>query len=130
MPRRTDLSVATMGIDIGKNSSHVVGLDQRGAIVVRQRWTRSQIRARLANVPPCLIGMEACVGWHGHGCLGACSCRHRPTCAARRTSPGHMAGILADRAEVGKSTPPSDLRTVPALQRSVEMLARPTPCWP
>jgi hypothetical protein len=29
---------------------------------VRQRWTRSQIGARLANLPPCLIGMEACVG--------------------------------------------------------------------
>jgi len=28
-----------MGIDIGKNSFHVVGLDQRGAIVVRQKWT-------------------------------------------------------------------------------------------
>ena len=66
MPRSTNLSVATMGIDIGKNSFHVVGLDQRGAIVVRQRWTRSQIGARLANVPPCLIGMEACVG---AGCI-------------------------------------------------------------
>ena len=52
MPRSTNLSVATMGIDIGKNSFHVVGLDQRGAIVVRQRWTRSQIRAQLANMPP------------------------------------------------------------------------------
>ena len=57
MPRSTNLSVATMGIDSGKNSFHVVGLDQRGAIVVRQRWTRSQIRARLANMSPCLIGM-------------------------------------------------------------------------
>jgi hypothetical protein len=54
MPRSTNLSVAAMGIDIGKNSFHVVGLDQRGAIVVRQRWTRSQIRARLANMPPLL----------------------------------------------------------------------------
>ena len=62
MPRSTNLLVTTMGIDIGKNSFHVVGLDQRGAIVVRQRWTRSQIRARLANLPPCLIGVEACVG--------------------------------------------------------------------
>src|SRR5215472_6697573 len=64
MPRSANQSVATMDIDIGKNSFHVVGLDQRGAIVVRQRWTHSQIRARLANMPPCLIGMEACVGAH------------------------------------------------------------------
>jgi transposase len=53
-----------MGIDIGKNSFHVVGLDQRGAIVLRQKWSRGQIEARLANMPPCLIGMEACVGAH------------------------------------------------------------------
>jgi transposase len=55
---------AVIGIDIGKNSFHVVGLDQRGAIVLRQKWSRSQIQVRLANMPPCLIGMEACVGAH------------------------------------------------------------------
>jgi transposase len=53
-----------MGIDIGKNAFHVVGLDQRGAIVLRQRWSRRQIEVRLANMPPCLVGMEACVGAH------------------------------------------------------------------
>jgi transposase len=52
---------SAMGMDIGKNSFHVVGLDQRGAIVLRQKWSRGQIEARLSNVPPCLIGMEACV---------------------------------------------------------------------
>jgi transposase len=49
-----------MGIDIGKNSR----LDQRGAIVLRQKWSRVQVEARLANMPSCLIGMEACVGTH------------------------------------------------------------------
>jgi len=48
-----------MGIDIGKNSFHVVGLDRRGAIVLRQRWSRGQVEARLASMPPCLVGMEA-----------------------------------------------------------------------
>ena len=57
-------SVAVIGIDIGKNSFHVVGLDARGAIVLRQKWSRGQIEARLANTPRCLIGMEACVGAH------------------------------------------------------------------
>jgi transposase len=56
--------VATMGIDIGRNSFHVIGLDHRGAIVLRQKWSRGQVEARLANLPPCLIGMEACVGAH------------------------------------------------------------------
>jgi transposase len=41
-----------------------VGHDARGAIVLRQKWSRGQVEARLANIPPCLIGMEACVGAH------------------------------------------------------------------
>ncbi len=57
-------AIATVGIDIGKNSFHVIGLDQRGAIVLRQKWSRGQVEARLANMPRCLIGMEACVGAH------------------------------------------------------------------
>jgi hypothetical protein len=53
-----------IGIDLGKNSFHVVGHDARGAIVLRQKWSRDQVEARLANIPHCLIGMEACVGAH------------------------------------------------------------------
>src|SRR5438876_2604497 len=56
--------IAVIGIDIGKNSFHVAGHDARGAIVLRQKWSRGQVEARLANIPPCLIGMEACVGAH------------------------------------------------------------------
>ena len=62
MSNKSNLTVATIGIDIGKNAFHIVGLDQRGAIALRQRWSRGQVYARLANIPPCLIGMEACVG--------------------------------------------------------------------
>ena len=64
MSRTLKAAIAVVGIDIGKNSSHVVGLDQRGAIVLRQKWSRGQVEARFANMPPCLIGMEACVGAH------------------------------------------------------------------
>jgi transposase len=61
-----DLSsvIAVIGIDIGKNAFHVVGLDGRGAIVLWQKWSRGQVEARFATMPPCLIGMEACVGAH------------------------------------------------------------------
>src|SRR5437879_11255237 len=64
MSNKSNPTVATMGIDTGKDWVHVVGLGQRGAIVLRQKWSRGQIEARLANMPPCLIGMEACVGAH------------------------------------------------------------------
>jgi len=64
MSQNPTTAIAIVGIDIGKNSFHVVGLDQRGAIVLRQKWSRGQVEARFANMPPCLIGMEACVGAH------------------------------------------------------------------
>ena len=64
MSQTLKTSVAVIGVDIGKNSFHLVGQDRRGAIVLRQKWSRGQVEARLANLPPCLIGMEACVGAH------------------------------------------------------------------
>jgi transposase len=66
MPRNTSRleAVATIGIDIGKNTFHLVGFDRNGAIALRQKLSRRQVEARLANMPPCLIGMEACVGAH------------------------------------------------------------------
>ena len=66
MPRKTTSleAVATIGIDIGKNTFHLVGFDKIGAIALRQKLSRSQVDTRLANMLPCLIGMEACVGAH------------------------------------------------------------------
>src|SRR6476619_2559439 len=64
MSSKLNTAIAVAGIDIGQNSFHVIGLDKRGAIVLRQKWSRGQVEARLANTPPCLIGMEACVGAH------------------------------------------------------------------
>ena len=96
MSQSLNSAIAVIGIDIGKNSFHVVGLDDRGAIVLRQKW-------RLANMPPCLIGMEACVGAHhlsrklqafGHDArlmpakyVRPYSKGQKPTSAMRRRSP-------------------------------------------
>jgi transposase len=63
----TPSTVATIGIDIGKNTFHLIGLDQRGAIVLQLKVSRGQLERRLANVPHCLIGMEACSGAHHIG---------------------------------------------------------------
>jgi transposase len=63
MPVSTNV-INTIGIDIGKNTFHLIGLDKKGAIVLRQKLSRGQVYARLANIAPCLIGMEACVGAH------------------------------------------------------------------
>src|SRR5215467_12270265 len=64
MSQKRSSEVAVIGIDIGKNSFHLVGQDRRGALVLWQKWSRGQVEARLANLPACLIGMEACVGAH------------------------------------------------------------------
>ena len=68
MPRQsTPSAVATIGIDIGKNTFHLVGLDQRGAIVLQLKNSREQLERRLANLPRCLIDMEAYSGSHHIG---------------------------------------------------------------
>jgi transposase len=59
--------ITTIGIDIGKNTFHLIGLDRRGAIALQLKVSRAQLERRLANVPPCLIGMEACSGAHHIG---------------------------------------------------------------
>ena len=64
MPRQSKDTVAVLGIDTGKNNFHLVDLNTRGAIVLRLKLSRRQLEARLANLPPCLVGMETCVGAH------------------------------------------------------------------
>src|SRR5215510_5486756 len=56
--------VATIGLDIGKNTFHLVGLDRRGAIAMRIKVLRNQLVRRLVNLPSCLIGLEAGSGSH------------------------------------------------------------------
>jgi transposase len=66
MPAHTKptADVTAIGIDIGKSTFHLIGQDRRGKIVMRARVSRSQLMERLANVPRCLIGMEAGAGAH------------------------------------------------------------------
>jgi transposase len=58
MSQKLDTSPGVIGIDIGRNSFHIVGQNRRGAIVLRQKWSRGQVEARLANLPPCRIGIS------------------------------------------------------------------------
>jgi transposase len=59
--------IATIGIDLGKNTFHLIGMDTRGRIVLRRKISRGQLQPCLANLPVCLIGMEACTGAHHVG---------------------------------------------------------------
>ena len=52
------------GIDFGKTVFHLVGLSKEGHFVVKKRFSRQQLLTCTANMPVCLIGMEACSGAH------------------------------------------------------------------
>jgi transposase len=59
--------ITTIGVDLGKNTFHLIGMDARGRIALRRKVSRGQLLPCLANVPACLIGMEACAGAHHVG---------------------------------------------------------------
>ena len=65
MPSKKDIAVVrAIGIDTGKNTLHMIGLDEKGAIALREKVSRGRVAARLVNVPPCLIGIEAGMATH------------------------------------------------------------------
>ena len=49
MSQTLNAAIAVVGIDIGKNSFHIVGHDERGAIVLRQKWSRGQVEGPLCQ---------------------------------------------------------------------------------
>ena len=59
---KQDMSV--LGLDIAKRVFHAVGLDAMGKIVLRKPLSRHALMSFIAQLPPVLIGMEACGGAH------------------------------------------------------------------
>ena len=56
--------LSVVGIDIAKQVFHLVGMDEHGTILMRKRLYRAQVMAFIAQLPPTLMGMEACGGAH------------------------------------------------------------------
>jgi transposase len=61
------MQIAVLGIDLGKNSCSIVGLDVRGAVVLRRRMRREGIIKLAAKLKPCVAAIEACCGAHHLG---------------------------------------------------------------
>jgi transposase len=61
------MKITTLGIDLAKNVFQVHGVDARGKPVLRKQMRRGQIAEFFVNLPPCLIGMEACASAHHWG---------------------------------------------------------------
>lgn len=60
----TKTPIAVLGIDLGKNSCSLAGMDATGAVVMRKRMTRDAIVTFAKTLPACVIAMEACCGAH------------------------------------------------------------------
>jgi transposase len=56
--------VSTIGVDIAKSVFQVHGVDADGAVVIRRRVGRAKVLEFFAELPPCLVGMEACATAH------------------------------------------------------------------
>jgi transposase len=57
-------AVSTLGIDLAKNTFSVHGVDADGVVTVRRTVARGKLTEIVSQLPPCLIGMEACGGAH------------------------------------------------------------------
>ena len=58
------MHIASVGIDLGKTTFHLVALGERSKVVLRKKFSRKQLLAYTANLPASLIGIEACSGAH------------------------------------------------------------------
>ena len=56
--------LASVGVDIGKNVFHIVGFDPEGRVVLRRKIKRLTLTAAFKKLPPCIVGMEACLSAH------------------------------------------------------------------
>lgn len=63
------MQISILGIDIGKNSCSVVGVDDRGAVVLRRTMRRQTLIDFVEKLPACVIAMETCCGAHHLGRL-------------------------------------------------------------
>jgi len=61
------MTIRVIGIDLGKNIFHLAGMDEDGQVITRKRLSRSQVLTFMANLPACVVGMEACCSSHWLG---------------------------------------------------------------
>lgn len=58
------MRLTTVGIDLAKNVFQVHGIDEHGKVLVKKQLRRDQMATFFVNLPPCLVGMEACGSAH------------------------------------------------------------------
>lgn len=61
------MTVAILGVDLGKDICSVVGVDESGAVLLRRRMRRKTLIRFVADLPACIVAMESCCGAHHIG---------------------------------------------------------------
>ncbi|EEX12834.1 transposase for insertion sequence element [Citreicella sp. SE45] len=64
MEKKTFDQLMSIGIDIGKDTFHLVGFDRHGQLVLRKQIKRLALVATFEKLPRCIVGMEACLSAH------------------------------------------------------------------
>src|SRR5690606_28568731 len=63
-PQMQKNKVKTIGIDLAKEIFQIKGLDYKGRVILKKKLRRSKLKEFMTQLPPCLVGMEACGGSH------------------------------------------------------------------
>lgn len=58
------MTMQTIGLDLAKHIFHVHGVDAHGQVIVSRALKRAEVSRFFANIPACLVGMEACSSGH------------------------------------------------------------------
>lgn len=122
------MAIMTIGIDLAKNVFAVHGVDENGkAALIKPRVTREQLPALIAQLPPCLIGMEACTGAHHWGRLFRQYGHTVKLIAPKFVTPYRMSGKrgkndAADAAAICEAVTRPNMRFVPVKEEHQQII--------
>lgn len=113
------MPIVTIGIDLAKSVFAVHGVDEAGkAVLIKPRVSREQLGMFIAQLPPCVIGMEACSGAHYWARVFQRSGHTAKLMAPKLVAPYRMSGKrgkndAADAAAICEAVTRPSMRFVP-----------------
>jgi transposase len=122
------MSIITVGIDLAKNVFAVHGVDDNGkAALVKPKVTRDKLLELVAQLPPCLIGMEACSGAHHWARLFGQHGHSVKLMAPKFVTPYRMSGKrgkndAADAAAICEAVTRPNMRFVPVKEEHQQII--------
>ena len=125
------MSIIVIGIDLAKNIFAVHGVNENGqAALVKPKVSREQLLPLIVNLPPCLIGMEACSGAHHWARLFRMHGHTIKLMASKFVTPYRMSGKrgkndAADAAAICEAVTRPKMRFVPIKEEHQQIILCP-----